>query len=208
MTLSSEIISTAVQIAVFLLIPFLFFLFRTDKTVSFARYLGLYAATRRSSGVGLLISLLFLAVGVGLVFTHADARQHLTGPGTVAHRLQTIGLNGTSVGLILLIALLKTSFAEEVFFRGFLAKRLIRRFGFRTGNLVQGLIFGMVHLVLFALMGSIPLVPLVIIFLLTTWIGWSLGVVNERYAAGSIVPGWIAHGAGNCLSYFILAFII
>lgn len=141
MTLSSEIISTAVQIAVFLLIPFLFFLFRTDKTVSFARYLGLFAA-------------------------------------------------------------------REVFFRGFLAKRLIRKFGFRTGNLVQGLIFGMVHLVLFALMGSIPLVPLVIIFLLTTWIGWSLGVVNERYAAGSIVPGWIAHGAGNCLSYFILAFII
>ncbi|HEY1005616.1 MAG TPA: CPBP family intramembrane glutamic endopeptidase [Sphingobacteriaceae bacterium] len=208
MTLSSEIISTAVQIAVFLLIPFLFFLFRADKTVSFTRYVGLYAPTRRSAGVGLLISVLFLAVGVGLVFTHADARQQLTGPGTVAHRLQAIGLNGTSVGLILLIALLKTSFAEEVFFRGFVAKSLIRKFGFRTGNLVQGLIFGMVHLVLFALMGSIPLVPLVIIFLLTTWIGWTLGVINERHAAGSIVPGWIAHGAGNCLAYFILAFIV
>jgi hypothetical protein len=29
-----------------------------------------------------------------------------------------------------------------------------------------------------------------------------------EYANGSIVPGWIAHGLGNTMSFFILAFII
>ena len=40
----------------------------------------------------------------------------------------------------------QTGLSEEILFRGFLAKRLISRFGFATGNLLQGLVFGILHL--------------------------------------------------------------
>ena len=34
---------------------------------------------------------------------------------------------------------LQTGFSEELFFRGFLTKRLIHKIGFKIGNLIQGL---------------------------------------------------------------------
>lgn len=40
----------------------------------------------------------------------------------------------------LIYVFLQTSFSEEVFFRGFLTKRLIHKFGFQVGNVIQGLL--------------------------------------------------------------------
>jgi|GEM_PF-2115462 len=48
MPLLREIASTALQLVLFTLIPFLFFLFRKDKSISFTRYIGLYAPTGAS----------------------------------------------------------------------------------------------------------------------------------------------------------------
>ncbi len=93
-------------------------------------------------------------------------------------------------------------------FRGFVAKRLTYRFGFRTGNALQALVFGLLHLLLFALSIPMDLLPLALIFLFSTLAGWAVGYIKEKHARGSIVPGWVAHGLGNTIAYFVIAFVL
>jgi len=51
-------------------------------------------------------------------------------------------------------------------------------------------------------------IPLIVITVFSTGMGWIIGYIKEKYANGSIVPGWVAHGLGNTISYSIIAFIL
>ena len=62
----------------------------------------------------------------------------------------------------------------------FPSKRLISRFGFATGNLLQGLVFGILHGAMFFLVTT-PLKAL-IITLITGFSGWLLGWMAEKAA--------------------------
>lgn len=208
MNLSTEMVSAIVQVIVLSLIPFIFFLFRKDKSVTFPQYLGLYNPPKRAVIFGLITSLLFLLIGIGLFFIDDDARRSLLTANSMPRKLQATGISGTSIAVLLIVALVKTSLAEEIFFRGFIAKRLIAGFDFSTGNLIQSILFGLIHLVLFAFLTDMKVLPLILIFILTTLVAWTIGYINEKKANGSIVPGWMAHGLGNAMAYYILAFVI
>ncbi|WOO39158.1 CPBP family intramembrane glutamic endopeptidase [Anaerocolumna sp. AGMB13020] len=113
---------------------------------------------------------------------------------------------GTSALIpVLIYAFFQTSFNEELFFRGFLGKRLIKRFGFAFGNTMQGVIFGSVHGMM--LYSSAGLLKAVIITLLTGAIGVCMGYVCEKQAEGSLVPSWLMHGTFNTLSSFSVLFL-
>lgn len=204
----NQVISTILQIVVFTLIPFIFFLFRKDKSQTFLRYIGLYKPTTKSIIYVIFVSLVFLIAAIGLTFIDNSIKQVLFSPHTITGKLRLMGLNGTSVTLLLIIALFKTSFAEEIFFRGFIAKRLMNKLGFNIGNLVQSVIFGLLHLFLFSLLIKTTFTALTFIFIFSSLAGWIIGFIKEKYANGSIIPGWVAHGLGNTLSYFIIAFIL
>lgn len=80
---------------------------------------------------------------------------------------------------------------------GVFCKRLCHKFGKKTGNAVQALIFGMVHIT--ALPDkNIP--ALCVIVLLTGGIGYALGWLSLQKAQGSILYGWAIHAAVNILS--------
>jgi uncharacterized protein len=206
--LVNQAISALLQIIVFTAIPFLFFIFNKDKTVSFSRYIGFYKPTGRSIAYVLLIAVIFLAAGVGLALFDPGIREMLFSPNSVTGKLRQMGPGTNTILILLIIALFKTSLSEEILFRGFIARRLIVRLGFPVGNILQSVIFGLVHLILFRAMTSATVIPLVIIFSFSTLAGWCIGLVKEKYANGSIIPGWIAHGLGNTISYYIIAFII
>jgi membrane protease YdiL (CAAX protease family) len=206
--LLNAIISTILQILLFSLIPFAFFLFRKDKSQTFLHYIGLYKPSGKSIAYVLVTVTLFLMVGLGMIFTDESVRESALAPMSVTGQLRRMGLSANTVAILLAIALFKTSFSEEIFFRGFIAKRLIYRLGFRAGNLLQALIFGLVHLLLFWLLTKAKLFPVLFIFSFSTAAGWVIGFIKEKYANGSIVPGWIAHGLGNALSYYVIAFVI
>lgn len=89
-------------------------------------------------------------------------------------------------------AVVLLALAEEMLFRGFVAGLLFRRFGFRTGNIIQALIFLMPHLLL--LLVSLRLWPLLPLQLTA---GWVLGWLRQR--SDSIGPGWLAHALVNLL---------
>ena len=206
--LLNELISAILQVAVFTLIPFIFFLFRKDKTITFSRYIGFYQPTKQSVIYSIFTSLLFLIAGIALVFIDDGFRQIVHAPTSVTGKLRLMGFTFESITTLLIIALLKTSLSEEIFFRGFIAKRLIHSLGFRTGNFLQAFIFGFVHLILVWKLIQPALSGIIIIFIFSTLAGWVIGYIKEKHANGSIIPGWIAHGLGNTLSYFIIAYII
>lgn len=206
--LANEIISTIIQVALFTLIPFIFFLFRKDKNITFLNYIGLIKPTKKSVSYILLASILFLIGGLVLIFLDESIKQAVLSPPSVTGILRTMGLSGTSLIILLIVAIFKTALAEEILFRGFIAKQLTNKFGFKTGNLIQAIIFGVIHLFLFWALTKTTITFLLFSFLFSFIAGWTIGYIKEKYANGSIIPGWIAHATGNILSYIIIAFII
>lgn len=206
--LLNEIISTVFQIIAFTLIPFIFFMFRKDKSITFFKFIGLYKPTIKSFIYISFAALIFLVAGIGLTFIDDGIKQAVLSPNSVTGKLRLMGFNEITVITLLIIALFKTSFAEEILFRGFIARQLINQLGFKNGNIIQATIFGLIHLLLFWLLTKTTIIPLIFIFSLSACAGWTVGYIKEKFANGSIVPGWLAHGLGNTLSYFIIAFII
>ncbi|MCB0588762.1 MAG: CPBP family intramembrane metalloprotease, partial [Phaeodactylibacter sp.] len=96
---------------------------------------------------------------------------------------------------------------EEILFRGFLAKRLISVLGYQWGNVLQAAIFGAVHLLLFISLGT-GLPFLAFIFAFTALGAYVTVYLNEKKADGSIIPGWIAHGLANVVSYSVIGFLM
>jgi len=206
--LTNHVISAILQVLAFTLIPFIFYLFRKDKTISFFKYIGLYKPSGKSIVYVLLIVILFLVAGVGLAVIDDGIRAMLLSPNSVTGQLRLMGLSATTILVLLIIALIKTSLAEEILFRGFIARQLIARLGFKTGNVLQATLFGLIHLILFWALTKSSLIPLLFIFVFSTMAGLTIGYIKVKHANGSIVPGWVAHGVGNMLSYYIIAFVI
>ncbi|MGI8571895.1 MAG: CPBP family intramembrane glutamic endopeptidase [Solirubrobacteraceae bacterium] len=136
------------------------------------------------SAYGLALALVIPVVAVAAVLLNVipshllhEHSKNLVGPPSGA---------GDYVAIVLL------ALAEEMFFRGFVAALLFTRLGFRTGNIVQALIFLAPHTLLLSVSLSLwPLLPLQLIA------GWVLGWL--RYRSGSIAPGWLAHALINLL---------
>lgn len=78
-------------------------------------------------------------------------------PDSITGKFRIMGFEMQSVLILLMIALLKTSFTEEILFRGFIAKRLVSVLGFQKGNLLQAAIFAAIHSALFATITTKPL---------------------------------------------------
>ncbi|HYK77246.1 MAG TPA: CPBP family intramembrane glutamic endopeptidase [Daejeonella sp.] len=203
-----EIVSSISQLLILVLIPFLFYLFKRKQYASFSQYIGFTKPNAQSVQYALLIAVLFSTLGIGLFFLNDGLREALLTPQSVSGKLRLSGFSTATILSLLLIAWVKTSLSEEIFFRGFIGKRLINLLGFAWGNLSQALLFGLLHFVLFMQLTELPYMALLVILLSTTIIGWLVGFVKDRVGNGSIVPGWIAHGIGNTLSYALVAFVL
>lgn len=204
----SELISTILQLFVFTLIPYIFFLFRKDKTTNFLKYIGLVKPTGKSLQYVVGVALLFVIAGLGLTFINSDWKSAVLMPNSVTGKIKLMSFSTKTIIIILMIAIIKTSLSEEIFFRGFLCRQLINKLGFKAGNILQATIFGFVHLLLFGLLTKISFIPIILIFIFSTFAGWTIGFIKEKYANNSIIPGWIAHGVGNIISYTTIAFLI
>lgn len=100
-------------------------------------------------------------------------------------------------------AFIRTGLSEEIVFRGFLLKRIKSKFGFHAGNLVQALVFGLLHGLPFGFAAH-SLLAGILFTLLPAALGWYQGWMNEKRCKESILPSWILHGTMNfivtCLS--------
>ena len=185
--------------------PFLFFLIAHRRVKGFFDYIGLIKPERPTMLYATLLSAAFVLPTLLLLFFSPNIRSVATGSNTVIGRLRSYGFSGTTILLVGIEAFIQTSFSEEILFRGFVAKRLINWMGFRWGNLLQALLFGVVHLLVFT--GQEFSFALAVGFVLLTGLGgWISAFLNERVGNGSILPSWWMHGVANAIAYTILAF--
>ena len=172
-------------------------------------YLGLSGAPPKAIGAAVAISLVnggvnvldwtsFIEMlGVGSFATFQNSN-HTTGG-----QLLETGTTGTALVIAAVLkGAVQTALLEEIFFRGFIAKRLFNRLGFHAGNIAQSLIFAVLHMSFPFLLGIDDPWSLALFFgFVTGLLAWVIGYVNERLGEGSILPGWIIHGIGNVMTY-------
>ena len=196
----SSILSALLQVGLVLIVAGAVYFAMGRRDGSFLRFVGLYPAPlpalAAAAAVGLVLVLAILLIpGIAEL---ASAR------GTVAGDAAQIGLSTAVVPSLLIAAVLKTSLSEEILFRGLIGKRLIARLGFQTGNFIQAVLFGLVHLLLLLVPAASTVLVLSMV-LITGISGWINGWLNERLGGGSILPGWAAHAVANACAYLWLA---
>ena len=182
MFLLSSAISAFAQLGLILVLPLAWWALTARRSVGFASWIGLRRPTwdgrRGRLGVAILAWVAIGAASTALL-------QSFSGQ-VPAARFAGQGFGG--IVPVLLFAIIQTSLAEEIFFRGFLGKRIIARWGFAPGNAAQAIVFGILHVVRLLLVG-----------ILTGSSGWIAGWINEKSAGGSILPGWALHASANLL---------
>ena len=195
----SKIISSVVEIVLFSVIPFIWWLLTARKKQKFAEWIGIRkpAGGKKTISAVLIISAAFLLVGGYSLYIVKDIE-------TATSDFSGLGI--AALPAILVYAVFNTSFPEEILFRGFLLKRLANKFGFAFANTVQALIFGAIHAVMFFSLTGILKAALILV--LTGTIAWFMGYVNEKKADGSIIPSWIIHAFANIFSGLCAAFMI
>lgn len=191
MFLLSSAISAFAQLGLILVLPLAWWALTARRSVGFASWIGLRRPTwdgrRGRLGVAILAWVAIGAASTALL-------QSFSGQ-VPAARFAGQGFGG--IVPVLLFAIIQTSLAEEIFFRGFLGKRLIARWGFGVGNAVQAVVFGLLHVALFASIAG-P-IQVVLIGAATAASGWMTGWINEKGAEGSIIPGWVLHATANLI---------
>jgi membrane protease YdiL (CAAX protease family) len=200
-------ISAIIQVLLMASIPFLVFVIKNKSAKGFLNYIGLKRSTKTANYLALLIVILFVMPLLLLTSTNETFKSIMTSPESTTGNIKQMGSSFESVMAILIIAILKTSLSEEIFFRGFLAKRFIALTNFRVGNILQALIFGCVHVLLFWSMTHNALF-LFVIFIFPAISAYFQTYLNERYGKGSIIPGWIAHGIANVIAYSFVLFVL
>ena len=195
------LINSVIQIVLFTLIPFVWWLVTARKKMNFFEWIGLKKIVNAKENKTVLWILGVAAAFLGLaVFMLLSVR------GVEMATSQFAGLGIAAIPSILIYALFNTSLPEEIVFRGFLLKRVSNKFGFAAGYLVQSIAFGLMHGVMF--FGTTGIVKAVLITLFTGSIGWLMGFINEKKADGSIIPGWTIHALANIFSGVCAAFML
>lgn len=202
--LTSAIVSASFQIVLFSSFPFAFYVISHQRTEGFFSYIGLYPPELRTLFVAGLLFLLFFAATI-VLFPILQLSKLVAAPNTVVGRLQHQPLTGRMYSSLAVVAFFQTALSEEIFFRGFLAKRLIDLFGFWWGNFAHAAAYGLIHLILVVSLTGAPLAKRSTagLFLYTAAVGGSLAFVNEYFGNGSIMPGWGVHGLLNFVLYVV-----
>ncbi|MDH5104630.1 CPBP family intramembrane metalloprotease [Lentilactobacillus diolivorans] len=190
--LFSSLLSSIIQLGLFILIPFIWWWiwYRKNKFWGWIGIKKVIPVKLSLSLVSLVALMLFCSTGYFVFQTLPSS--------SVLASTKFTNFNFPTVISIILYAFFQTGLAEEILFRGFLAKRLISRLGFVIGNIIQSLLFGALHVVFFAPIATISVV--IIVFIFTSVIGFLLCYIDERLANGSIIPSWLIHGFSNVFS--------
>lgn len=195
----SKLTNGILELLIVSFIPFITWLIWSRKNVGFFDWIGLKKVESQKKRQLLLtilgISLLFLLFSI-IVFAWFDSS-----------KTATADFSGKGIGAlpaILAYAILGTALPEEIFFRGFLLKRMQGKLGFLGANLVQSLLFGLIHALMF--IQRIGYLKAIVILIFVSLIAFVLGAINEQQANGSILPSVLIHTLANTIVGLLFAF--
>lgn len=200
MNIINQALSALLQLTLMTSIPFIWYIICYKKCSGFFQWIGLKAPSifNKSLLRFIIFTLLaFTVFSIGILYLLKEV-------GTAASMFSGKGIVALPSAVV--YSFFTTALSEEILFRGFLLKRLSGKFGFRTGNVVQSVLFGLLHGVMFFSLINFEKVVLIVAF--TGLIAWCMGYANEKKAEGSIMPSWIIHGIANLFSAIISMFSI
>ena len=200
MTLAiNKIINSLLEIILFSLLPFLFWYFSARKQERFTDWIGLkkIKGAKKTALAIIIVTTFYLLISLILLNSLKNIENATT---------EFQGLRFAALPAIFIYAVFNTSFPEEILFRGFILKRLANKLGFTKANFIQGLLFGILHGVMFfPLVGNLKSI---LIILMTGFIALAMGYINEKLSGGSIIPSWIIHAISNLIAGLYAAFYI
>lgn len=187
----NTLVSSIFQLILFSLIPFLWWFFTSKKKESFFQWIGIKKMNKSKNTIVsmMLILIVYILLAIYMLFITKDLE-------TATSLFYGLGLRGIFSAIIW--SFVQTGLTEEILFRGFLLKRISNRFGFLAGNIIQSILFGLIHGIMF--FGVTSVLNAIIIIFVTGLIGFSMGYINEKVVGGSIIPSWLLHGVSNLFS--------
>mgnify|MGYP001622891103 CR=1 FL=1 len=205
----SSITTAIVNLIVFSLLPFLWWLLRHRKETGFFQWLGFYRPRLKSKWWVLVIFAVLYYFFYNFDFTQ------LIDPATLEYVENSDAVSANAfagIGAAAILPALIQNFiangvAEEILYRGFLCKRLCGKLGTAAGIVLQAVLFGLMHNVLYMLVGlDVGLWYHILTFVFTGMGALLLGWLNEKIYNGSIIPSIVLHGAGNFIATMLVAF--
>ena len=194
-----EMVSSIVQIILFSCIPLVWWIIGYRKKDNFFHWIGLKKIENKVKVIKP-----FILTTIGFIIFGFLSLYMIRGVETATSSYAGLGLAGLPT--VIIYALFHTSLSEELLFRGFLLKRISNKFGLVVGNLIQSIIFGLLHGAMF--ISYVGIVKAVVIILFTGLLAYAMGYINEKLANGSILPSWCIHFISNLFSGCISLFSI
>ena len=196
----NQLINAIIQIILFAIVPFLWWLITARKKENFFSWIGLKKPAYEGKGNGIVL----IIVSFIFIFVLGQIAIYFRGELEAADSAYK-GMGATAIPSIALYAYGQTGFSEELLFRGFLLKRLSNKFGFWPANIVTSAIFGAIHLTM--VWGHVNIVSGTLIVVYPMVVAVILGWINEKKFKGSIIPSWLIHGTVNLIENSLQAFM-
>ena len=188
----TTVVNSAIQLLMFSVIPFLWWLATQRKhKKSFSKWLGIKTPKLSSR----LLAIFF--IGFVALFATGPLIINSIQDRTLLANYNYIGSGAEGYIAAIFYAFIQTALAEEILFRGFIAKRVISKTNFHFGCAIQAFLFGLIHVV--SIYGAVSNLTLFLIFIFSTCAGWLMCYMNEKHSNGSILPSWILQiGRASC----------
>ncbi len=193
-----ELIGALVQAVFFALIPFIVWLIAgRKKESSFFQYVGIKKPEPEKPALPAWC----ITLGVTVVYGAAAflITKYMLTDVENATTSNFAGEGAKAIPAVLAYAFIRTGFSEELFFRGFLLKRLGSKLSFTAANVIQALVFGGFHGVPIFL-ATKNVLALILLTVLPACMGFVMGWLDEKKNSGSMIPSWLLHGSLNLIS--------
>lgn len=205
----SSITTTIVNLIVFSLLPIIWWFFRHRKEEGFFRWIGFFKPQLKSKWWVLLVFAILYYFFYNFDFTQfvSSATLEYIESSTAVSANVFAGMGAAAILPAFIENFIANGVAEEILYRGFLCKRLISKIGLVKGVVLQAVLFGLMHNMLYILAGlDVGLWYHTLTFIFTGTGALLLGWLNEKIFNGSIIPSILLHGAGNFIASMLVAF--
>lgn len=200
--LIQQMTNALIQIALFMLLPFIWWFVTARRKSSFLDWIGfkpLKDTGNHKMWLWIFLGLLSFTIFSYLVL-YTTVKDLKTATSSFA------GLGFQALPAVLIYSLFQTSLPEELLFRGFLLKRFSVCLPFGVANTIQAALFGLLHGLMF--ITEVSWLQTLVIILCTGGIAAYLGFVNEKKSGGSILASWIMHALANVVTGMLSAFLL
>lgn len=206
----SSVTTSITNLIVFSLLPVIWWAFRHRKETTFFKWIGLYTPQLKSKWWVFLIFLILYYFFYNFDFTQfvdAETLDYIESSSAVSANVFA-GIGFTAILPALIENFIANGMAEEILYRGFLCKRFCNKIGTVKGIILQAVLFGLMHNILYIIAGlEVGLWYHTLTFIFTGMGALLLGWLNEKIFNGSIIPSILLHGTGNLIASLLIAFV-